>query len=66
MMNYLCLCLHCRYVWLLYSTKLKRVAVISLSPWKMDFFSFLTGFSRKAMVSNGLCLVRYVEMADGY
>lgn len=49
-----------------FSLKLKRVVVILLSPWKMDLFSFLPGFSRKTVVSSGLCLVRCVEMADGH
>lgn len=60
----LCLCLHCKYVWLLFFLMLKRVVVILLSPWKMDFFSFFPGFSRKVVVSKGLCLVRCLEIAD--
>lgn len=41
--------------------------MILLSPWKIDFFSFLPGFSRKVVVSNGnLYLVGCVEMADGH
>lgn len=58
--------LHCTYVWLLLSLKLKRAEMILLSQWKINFFSILPGFLRKVVVSNGLCLVRCVEMADGH
>lgn len=65
-MNYVCVCVYIVGMYGCFSLKFKRVVVILLSPWKMDFFSFLPGFSRGVVVSNGLCLVRCVEMADGH
>lgn len=46
--------------------EVKKNSRYCLVHGKWFTFHFLTGFSRWIMVSNDLCLVRCVEMADGH
>lgn len=45
---------------------LKKSGSDIVKSMEKGFLFFLPGFSGKVVVSNGLCLVRCVEMTDGH